>query len=856
MRKIISLSLLFIFLLCNNSLVAKEKVYEPFDIQKVKIPEWIDPWGREPISYAEFKKNQPPPQPLKVQSLKKVEREKLMKKKKVFSLVLVLVNSNLYDYIQSSIAQYQDDLVADGYSVGVVLWSGGSPHDLRSYLQSRLSEGLVGAVLIGDLPIGWFEISSPEFPCDLYLMDLDGSWNDNDGDGILDDHTEGSGDVAPEIWIGRLDPSRLTWGGQAQLLQNYFRKNHDYRTGALSLPHRGLAFVDDDWDDLGDFGLQYAYDDVTLINDHNQTTAAEYKTQLMQNYEWIHLSAHSSCWTHTFKTDYDPDDPMEGQSVFNYEIHALGPHAFFYNLYACYSTRFVETNCMGNWYIFGDEFGLAVVGSAKSGCMLGALVFYEVLGLGQNIGESFREWWCCWGDVLPRSYIYGLNILGDPTLTIDVSTMREISQHPEESEDDFSSTNWPALKLTTNEFTQANSAVSLDLSGKPWVVWEDGRYVRSTVFSSCFAQEAWSLPVPVQIYEYYDIHPATTTDSLGNIWAIWVTYVNYSFDICASYHDGIDWSAPESVSTGIQFDVEPSVTTDRDGKVWVAWKSWRPDSSQVSAEIMTSYFDGGIWSTPVQVTSDTADNCDPSIVGDQTGKVWIAWASNRDGDWNIYTCYYDGSWSAPIAVTTDQADDLHAKITADATGRIWVVWQSWGDGDANIYGRYNDEGGWSDLFQFTSDPNNDIMPSIYADPKGQVGLTWMSNRSGNWDVFFSFYDGVSWSSPEQVTADPNNDYEPACLFNQSGNPLIIWASDRDGDWNIYFAFHYSCGDVNGGGTLNLSDAICLADFYFGKPCWIYPQASDVNCDGGIDLSDVILIANYYFGKPVELNCCP
>jgi len=68
---------------------------------------------------------------------------------------------------------------------------------------------------------------------------------------------------------------------------------------------------------------------------------------------------------------------------------------------------------------------------------------------------------------------------------------------------------------------------------------------------------------------------------------------------------------------------------------------------------------------------------------------------------------------------------------------------------------------------------------------------------------------------------------------------------------------YTCGDVNGDGSINLSDVIHLAKYYFGigdPPAFNW--TSDVNCDSYKNLTDVILIANYYFGKIVELNCCP
>jgi hypothetical protein len=193
----------------------------------------------------------------------------------------------------------------------------------------------------------------------------------------------------------------------------------------------------------------------------------------------------------------------------------------------------------------------------------------------------------------------------------------------------------------------------------------------------------------------------------------------------------------------------------------------------------------------MRVTSDTADNCDPSIVADPAGRVWIAWASNRDGDWNIYSSYYyDGSWSTSLAVTTHPEDDLQAKITTDGNGKVWVAWQSFRDGDANIYVSYNDGSIWNSPFQITWDTLDDISPSFSQNNSGRIWLSWMSKRFDNWDVFTSLYDGTNWSYPRQVTANSSNDYLPAVVEDTSGEAWLVWATDRDLNWNIYSAFSY------------------------------------------------------------------
>lgn len=797
-KRVIIGSTVFTFLLSYFNYIRPTSVEcKKIDLKKVKRLEWIDPLGREPISFKQFQSTRLPSPPLRVKTIRRVSAKPIRIPKTTDSLVAVIVNSDLYTRIQTSLDQYVDDLVQDGYSVEVDPWSGGDYQDLRDSLQYKWEQyGLVGAVLIGDLPVAWHEMNywgAEEFPIDYYFMELDGTWSDSDGDGLLESLSAGSGDLGPEIWVGRLAPSSLVWGNEAQLLEEYFIKNHNYRIGNLSLPHRALSFVDDDWDYFEDCDLSYAYDEVTVINDVNQTIATNYKQKLLENYEWIHLCAHSSCWAHTFLIN---GSQWGGGSVYNYEIHALQPHALFYNLFACSNTKFMETNNLGNWYIFVDDYGLLAIGSTKSGSMLDFASFYIPLGQGKSIGDAYKEWFEVQAqdglDGWEQAWYFGMNVLGDPTLTIGVQSHVIQTIDSTRLEEGCGSSAWTPMQVTTNVFSEGSPAMAADFSGNLWATYETGRNVRSNIYSSFYNGTSWSPDEAVEVRNYWDLHPSMATDSVGKVWVAYQSFRQtggdyWNFDIAVSYRTPGGWTSPTIITSGADYDVEPAVTVDKQGKIWVVWKGWRTVNNNVNSNIFARYYTG-TWSPCMTMTSDLHDDSDPVAIADTSGKIWVAWSTNRNGNWDIYSIYHDnGTWSELIPVTADPDDDLAPTITRDASGNIWIAWHSWRDGNANIYASYNNGTGWSAAVQITTDSGNDIMPSISADSSGQVAVTWMSNKCGNWDIFASFYDGSIWSFPQQVTTDLNNDYEPACLFDQSENPCVIWASDRDGNWNIYFA---------------------------------------------------------------------
>ena len=276
--------------------------------EDIPVTRWVDPLGREPITFEEWKKEQPPLAPFEVKEI--CRRDHISRELTFLGLALpppsaprvaVVVNSTLRPLIQPSLDQYVTNLTTEGYSVTIHSVAGGTPSDIRALLQGIT--GLVGAVLIGDLPVPWFQMWDDfggryaEFPIDLYYMDLDGIWTDADNDGRYDGHADGTGDKFPEIWVGRLTAGPLT-GDEATLLQSYFARNHSYRIGAIKLNNRALVYVDDDWiawADSWNANVGLAYPVRTLVKDGATTVASDYKDRLTHNYEWISVFVHSPC---------------------------------------------------------------------------------------------------------------------------------------------------------------------------------------------------------------------------------------------------------------------------------------------------------------------------------------------------------------------------------------------------------------------------------------------------------------------------------------------------------------------------------------------------------------------------------
>jgi len=344
--------------------------------------------------------------------------------------VYVLVWSYDYYLLRPSLLTYKQDLEDVGFSVTIrsnIVWPflPNTAEGIRGLLRNEaLTHEIAGVLLVGDVPYARYEMEIENytyvFPCDQFYMDLDGNWTDSDGNGIYDMHTNETGDLEFEIWSGRLFASTVP-GDETELLINYFNKNHRFRTGELTLPRRGLAYIDDDFllsgADEANSSLRMIYgNETTLVTDPKITNATHYKSMLNDTfgYEWLHVESHGNFKKHAFKIG-----PMQWTYVSSSEVRSIDPHVFFCNLLACDSTDFtcrnITTDYIGGAYVFANTYCLLAVGCTKPGAMSGYLDFYKPISEGKCIGQAFKEWFEKQGELYPKHH-YGMTILGDPTL--------------------------------------------------------------------------------------------------------------------------------------------------------------------------------------------------------------------------------------------------------------------------------------------------------------------------------------------------------------------------------------------------------------------------------------------------------
>ncbi len=777
------IKIFYIILLSLFLLIFNVNTVFATDFSNIKILQWIDRQGRKPLSYEQYLGQQEKSGEFSYQTTVVISPKQK-------TTISIIIDSTLSEKVSAEFLEYQNVLIDEGYQLIIHQVSSGGYTDIKQLIIDDYNLGSTGAILIGDIPQPWFEMVSywddyEQFPISLYYMDVNGYWADTDGDGLFDTHT---GNVSPEIWVGYLNPHYQNFESETALLIDYFNKNKMYRNGTLTLPQRALCFNDDDWNYFGTAGLNAVYSDVTVIEDIAQTCADEYLNQLQQGYEFIHLMAHSCPWSHTFRNGY-----------YNYtgcvsytEIYNQHPHAFFYNLFNCSGTRFVEHDNIGNWYIFNNPYGLASVGSAKTGSMLDFSYFYNPLGQEETIGNAFLDWFQyeAYGgfSLFEKSWFYGMNILGDPTLRVNNPSL--FANNPDNQ---YNHTSFKGTQLTTDTNTDfLPSCASND--NNIYVAWVSGRNGRLSIYETHYNGQYWSPQQDLTNYEYWEMDPIVIIDNSGQPHIFFAQLDIYSgqsgYNIIHCYRQNQIWYNESITDDVTGYCVQPTAVVDNNGKIWVAWQSYENGN----ADVMAKYYDGNNWNAAVFVADSPLFEGNPCLAKAPFGtyQVILFWDAKQDDANNIYYAWgnYSG-WSPELMpLTNDSANNTNpVAMYNDITEEIELVWTYENDNKLRIReANFSEDKSWTqpiDLFETMLPTQKIFLPKLSV-IEDETFLTFTVEDNVKNVHLYKMESGEHWT----ITSSDIDQWQSDITI--LGDEIYcFWQSNEAGNNDIYYQTFYN-----------------------------------------------------------------
>ncbi|MFH2143946.1 MAG: hypothetical protein ABIJ97_16090 [Bacteroidota bacterium] len=345
--------------------------------------------------------------------------------------MLVIVEDGIYNDIKSQLSTYVNDFASGDTTPLVIQWGTGTVESLRDTIKSYYDRYQINNVfMVGDLPVAWYELeayenfdSYEEFPCDIFLMSPHTLFDDANSNGKYDYHAS----LDLKVGVGRII-------GSVNEIKGYIDRAHDYRANGSLVAQQAYLFIDNDWSDWinsSPVNVSYLYSQSEMLKDTMLTNRSAYITKLTgSGAEYVHQMIHSypssMAIYHLGAKEYITTNDIKNNNF----------KASFFNMFNCSGARYTEEN-LGMTNVMGTNFGLAIMGTTKTGGNYSPTDFHYALSNGYSWGEAFVYWTKNGGYYFEDKWRMGLCLLGDPMLKISPATTKSINkmQIPESTQD-------------------------------------------------------------------------------------------------------------------------------------------------------------------------------------------------------------------------------------------------------------------------------------------------------------------------------------------------------------------------------------------------------------------------------------
>jgi hypothetical protein len=256
----------------------------------------------------------------------------------------------------------------------------------------------------------------------------------------------------------------------------------------------------------------------------------------------------------------------------------------------------------------------------------------------------------------------------------------------------------------------------------------------------------------------------------------------------------------------------PAAAVAPDGTVWYASVAYTHGNPVVMDEVARGRFDslvikgngdriklrklvGAEWSaSEIDVTDGGLDVWRPSVAVDGRGVVWVVWAEQVGGNWDIYARSYDPKVEAlgeRIRITNSVGPDFNAEAAGAHDGGVWVAWQGWSGGSFDILLTriIPDQREAPTVAIVSNSVANDWSPAIATGARGEIWVAWDTYDRGNYDVYARRLADGRLDEPVAVATSPRFEARPSLAIDRQGR-LWVAFEDADAEWGKDFGTRY------------------------------------------------------------------
>jgi uncharacterized protein (DUF2141 family) len=422
--------------------------------------------------------------------------------------------------------------------------------------------------------------------------------------------------------------------------------------------------------------------------------------------------------------------------------------------------------------------------------------------------------------------------------------------------------NWTAAtQLTSHQAEEWDPSAIETVDGEIWLTYTR----KDDIYYMTYNGTDWSSPTQLTTDSLDDWHPSILQDNASNIWVFWDSdRISYNgvpqTDIYYQLYNGTSW-LPEDVqlTTDKDDDDMPSVIQDNNGTLWVFWSSNRVSNRDLFYRINATLplHDVEIFSViPLNSSIEWGDIAQIEVVvrnhglSNETVEV-ECYANNTLIDTKIVWDLPPGELES-IYFLLDSVDFSGGYYTLSATalsvpGETNVDDNTFVDGVLRIK--------WHDIAVLNVVPSKTIVGEGFT---ALINVT-VQNQDSQTETFnlTVSYDGINISTQE-VTLGVQETTHVVFTWNTTGvakgnytisataSPLPDEIDTIDNVYSDGYVAIVVPGDVNGDGTVEISDLTSLSQTYgFTQESSGWEPNYDINNDYVIDVFDLAVMGKNY-----------
>ncbi len=211
-------------------------------------------------------------------------------------------------------------------------------------------------------------------------------------------------------------------------------------------------------------------------------------------------------------------------------------------------------------------------------------------------------------------------------------------------------------------------------------------------------------------------------------------------------------------------------------------------------QIMARRYSNGKWSEAIAISPPHGDVYRPAIAADGSGRAWVFWSANRNGNFDMFARSIQGEKPGKtIQLSTEAGSDIDPVAATDSKGQVWVAWQGWRSGRASIFSAAQQGDSFAKVDTVSSSSANEWNASIAADKTGRVSVAYESYRNGNYDIYLKTATGPgAWGSEVPVATSARYEAYPSIAYDPAGRLWVAYEEAPEG-WGKDFGAYETTG---------------------------------------------------------------